>query len=164
MPTTVATIDALKAYRNDASGIFVHKVYNLLIVNGRFADNNIGVDLDRTEGVVIRDTVVVGESASYRTLMARQTVGPICRKRKLVGVDLHTWHLFMNHGGITIQNVNLSGFHNVTCKHPSTIHMDDMVSFFLSNSVKEVSLPTLILVCFLSKMFAFVDVSQTLTT
>ena len=128
MPTTIATIDGLKAYRNDASGIFVHKVYNLVIANGLFADNNVGVDIDRAEGIVVRDTVIIGESDSYRNLMARQTVGIVCRQRELKGLDLHTWKLLKEFGGATIMNVKFSGFGKVACNFPSSIHMDDMVS------------------------------------
>lgn len=95
------------------------KIYNLIISNELFVDNNIGVDLDRTEGVIVRDTVITGESASYRALMARQKVK----------ADLHTWHLFQDHGGITIKNVKFAGFSNVACTKPYTIHMDNMVSF-----------------------------------
>ena len=52
MPNTIATIDGLKSYRNDASGIFFHKCYNIIITNGFFADNNIGVDIDRALGLL----------------------------------------------------------------------------------------------------------------
>ena len=135
MPNTIATIDGLKAYRNDASGIFVHKNYNIVIVNGLFADNNIGVDIDRAQGIAVSDTVIIGESASYRQLMARQPVGTVCSRGELKGLDLHTWKLDKEHGGVTITNVDFSGFSKAACDFPSSIHMDDMVSLDLLRSL-----------------------------
>jgi hypothetical protein len=128
MPNTVASIVGLKAYRNDASGIFVHRSYNIVISNGLFADNNIGVDIDRAEAVVVRDTVIIGESPSYRQLMARQTVGEVCKQRTLKGLDLHTWKVNTDRNGVKITNVDLSGFKNVACDFASSIHIDDHVS------------------------------------
>jgi hypothetical protein len=134
MPNTIATIDGLKSYRNDASGIFVHKCYNIIITNGFFADNNIGVDIDRAQGVVVRDTVIIGESDSYRKLMARQTVAEVCRQGRLKGLDLFTWKLDKERGAVTVTNVDISGFSNVACDSPSSIHMDDMVGLILARS------------------------------
>ena len=130
MPTMVATIDALKAYRNDASGIFVHKNHNISIARGLFADNNIGIDIDRAEGIAISNTVIIGESPSYRLLMARQNVKTVCIGSRLKGLDLHTWKLDRN-GGVYVTNVTFSGFTNVACTFPSTIHMDDLVRYSL---------------------------------
>ena len=91
IPSTLATFEGLKFYRNSATGIFVHRSSNILITNSHFADNNIGIDLDRTDGIEVQNTVVIGESASYRSLIARQSVDRVCRNDQdqwLVGIDL----------------------------------------------------------------------------
>ena len=128
MPVVTATLEGLKAYRNDASGIFIHRCHNIVLSDSLFADNNIGVDIDRAEGIEVHDTVIIGESESYLQLMARQTVGKVCRQRKLKGLDLHTWKLHKEEGGVSITNVDFSGFSNTACDFPSAIHMDDNVS------------------------------------
>lgn len=44
-PDELATFFGLKAYRNDASGIFAHNVNNFNIDGSHFADNNLGIDV-----------------------------------------------------------------------------------------------------------------------
>jgi hypothetical protein len=130
-PTTIATIDGLIAHRNNASGIFIHRCQNIVVTNGLFADNNIGVDIDRAAGIVVSDTVIIGESESYRQLMARQTVEPVCRRHEkvIVGLDLDTWKVDEEFAGAKIINVDFSGFSNVTCRDSASIRFDDLVSW-----------------------------------
>lgn len=133
-PTSLATFDGLRIYRNAATGIFVHRSSNILILNSHFADNNIGIDLDRTEGIEVRNAVVIGESASYRSLMARQSVERVCRNmqdRWLIGIDLHTWKKDKTLAGATLSNVTLSGFKNVQCLNSASIKYDSHVSYLI---------------------------------
>jgi len=52
-----------------------------------FSDNYLGVDIDRTDGVIFRDSVIIGESGSYRQLKARQKgVGNVCRNKRIIGI------------------------------------------------------------------------------
>ena len=129
-PSTVATFEGLQLYRNAATGIFVHRSSNILITNSHFADNNLGIDLDRTEGVEVRNTVVIGESASYRSLMARQSVERVCRNeqdRWLIGIDLHSWKKEKAIAGASLSNITLSGFKNVQCPNSASIRYDSQV-------------------------------------
>jgi hypothetical protein len=130
-PTEMVTFEGLKLHRNAASGIFVHRCQNIRIVDSLFADNNIGIDVDRAEGVEVSNTVIIGESNSYRLLMARQAVQRVCRDsqdRWLVGIDLHTWKKEKAWAGATFSNVTLSGFTNVACPNSASINFDGMVS------------------------------------
>ena len=132
-PSTSATFEGLRLYRNSATGIFVHRSSNILITNSHFADNNIGIDLDRTDGIEVRNTVVIGESDSYRGLMSRQVVERVCRNsqdRWLVGIDLHTWKTGKENAGATLSNLTLSGFMNVQCPNSASIRYDSQVSDF----------------------------------
>jgi len=47
IPDSQAHFIGLKAYRNDATGIFVHNVNNFAIEGSHFADNNLNVDIVR---------------------------------------------------------------------------------------------------------------------
>ena len=130
-PSNLATLDGLRLYRNAATGIFVHRSSNILITNSHFADNNIGIDLDRTDGIEVRNTVVIGESASYRGLMSRQSVERVCRNnqdRWLIGIDLHTWKKEKEYAGASLSNITLSGFKNVQCLNSASIRYDSQVS------------------------------------
>ena len=126
-PTETAKIDGLKSYRNDVRGIFFHKCRNIVLVNGLFADNILGVDIDRAEGIEVRDTVIIGQSESFRTLMARQpSAKPPCL---LKGLELHTWKIDYKYAGSQITNVDFSGFGDlVTCQMSYIIHYDYYVS------------------------------------
>lgn len=44
----------------------LHKNHNYIIEDSLFADNNINVDVDRTDGVLVRRTIIIGETESYR--------------------------------------------------------------------------------------------------
>ena len=142
MPKAMTPLDGLRSYRNDGSGIFLHRNNNLSIVNGLFADNNLGIDIDRAEGIEVHDTVIIGESESFLTLMARQpTVEPVCRNDgTLKGIDLHTWKHALEFAGAKISNVEFSGFGNSgRCKKPSTISFDPLVSFNQSSDANRLS-------------------------
>jgi hypothetical protein len=128
LPEQIAVFDGIKLFRNDASGMFLHKNYNILVQNSLFADNNIGIDIDRAEGIEIRDTVIIGESQSYRRLMERQDVGPVCSQRKVVGIDLHTWTIFQGYGGSNLRNIDFEGFSNTACPIPRALNIDEHVS------------------------------------
>jgi hypothetical protein len=114
----------------------VHRSENIIITNSHFADNDIGIDLDRTEGIDVRNTVVIGESNSYKNLMIRQpTVKRVCRDnqdRWLIGIDLHTWKKVKSFAGATLTNITLSGFKNVKCPNSASIHYDDQVSNWMT--------------------------------
>ena len=105
----------------------MHKNHNYVIEDSLFADNNIGVDIDRTDGAIVRRTVIIGVSDSYKLLMARQDVQRICnsQNRKLIGLDLHTWTLYNQEGGAYLEDISLSGFDDddSACDRMS-IHVD----------------------------------------
>jgi hypothetical protein len=88
-PTDMTTFGGLKMYRNYSSGIFLHKCHSIKVDNGLF--DNIGIDIDRAKGIQVKNTIIIGESNSYRILMKRQpTVNPVCSRNSLNGIDLHT--------------------------------------------------------------------------
>ena len=120
----------LKVYRNDAVGIFIHRCHNLRIDQGLFADNNIGIDLDRAEGIEVTNTQVIGMSPSYQALMERQPgVEAICDRNERVGIDLHTWQKEIDFIGAKISNVVMSGFSDdPNCAKPSSLRFDEFVS------------------------------------
>jgi hypothetical protein len=124
----------LKVYRNMASGIFIHRCHNLTIDQGLFADNNnIGIDLDRAEGIEVTNTTVIGLSPLYGSLMTNQVgVAPVCDRNERVGIDLHTWQKEIDFIGAKISNVAMSGFTrddpNNKCTTPSSLRFDKFVS------------------------------------
>jgi hypothetical protein len=129
-PDAKTPFTGLKVYRNDASGIFIHRCHNIVIDQGLFADNNIGIDLDRAEGINVTNTEVIGMSPSYQALMTRQPgVEAICERNERVGIDLHTWQKEIDLIGAKISNVVMSGFgSDPKCITPSSLRFDDFVS------------------------------------
>jgi G8 domain len=131
-PTSLTSFSGLKIYRNDAVGMFIHRCENILLENSLFADNNIGVDHDRSEGIVMRNLKVIGQSPLYEALMARQPgVKPVCFRGERVGIDLHTWQKEIEvYAGAKISNVDISGFSpsDPNCATPSSVRFDILVS------------------------------------
>lgn len=132
-PSTMTPFRGLKVYRNNAVGMFIHRCHNLRIEYGLFADNNMGIDLDRAEGIEVTNTEVIGMSPSYKALMERQPgVAPICDRNERVGIDLHTWQKEIDFIGAKISNVVMSGFaDDPNCAKPSSLRFDEFVRCFL---------------------------------
>jgi hypothetical protein len=131
-------------YRNDAVGIFIHRCQNIRVENGLFADNNIGIDLDRAEGIEVKNTEVIGQSPSYESLMARQPgVEPVCNQNQRIGIDLHTWQKEMAFLGAKVSNIKMSGFslNDTDCATPKSLRFDpgvrvnDLDSFSFPDSI-----------------------------
>ena len=85
------------------------------------------MQLERNEAIEVSDTVIVGESNSYRALMARQVVDKVCYRRKLQGIQLHTWQN-IRAPGVKISNVTFTNVNNVACDTQSIFHFSDQVS------------------------------------
>jgi hypothetical protein len=127
----MATLEGLKIYRNIGSGIVVHRCHNITVANSLFADNYIGIDIDRAEGIEVQKTIIVGESDSYRTLMARQNVEPACDPRSgdQIGLQLYTWKVNTILAGAKITDVEFHGFDDTSaCDKVSSVAFDDQVS------------------------------------
>lgn len=135
-PDSLTSFSGLKIYRNDAVGIFIHRCHNILLENSLFADNNMGVDHDRAEGIVIRNIKIIGQTALYEELMARQPgVRPVCFRNERVGIDLHTWQKEIEvFAAAKISNVDISGFNpnDPNCATPSSVRFDILVRCLVS--------------------------------
>lgn len=122
-----AIVSGLKAYRNQGSGMFVHKVHNFQINGALVADNAaIGIDVDRAEAIDIQDSEIIGKSNEYMDLMARDaTVGEICSRNRVIGIDMHTWRLRNEESGaIQVRNVDINGYSDIECRDRWAISMD----------------------------------------
>lgn len=128
-PTKLAIFDGLRVYRNVGVGIFIHRCHNILIENSVVADNHIGIDIDRAEGIDVKNTTIIGESESYRTMRKRQVVSSVCsRQGNLIGLDLHTWKSNLSLAGASIVDVDFQDFdRRSNCKTSSSIAFDTNV-------------------------------------
>jgi hypothetical protein len=133
----MTSFTGLKVYRNDAVGIFIHRCHNLRVDRGLFADNNMGIDLDRAEGIEVTNTEIIGMSPSYKALLARQPgLEAVCDRNERVGIDLHTWQKEIDFIGAKISNVTLSGFGpDPQCARPSSLRFDPFVSFHVCGTI-----------------------------
>lgn len=129
-PIQTARLERLKVYRNANKGIEIHRVHNFAVVDSLFADNNVGIDVDRAEDIYVENVVIMGESESYRQLMERETVEWVCRNQRLIGLELHSWKLDEERGGLTVNNITFSGFTGALCRRPHSIFMDRLVRRF----------------------------------
>ena len=126
-----------KAYRNAGTGVFIHKVHNFELAGALLSDNDLGVDLDRSEAIKVSDTIIIGMSDSYSNLMGREGgTQKICSGQgRAIGIDLHSWRLRNVEGGFDINGIDILGFGGIDCRNLSAIRMD---SFTLKQGVFEV--------------------------
>ena len=124
--STESIFSGLKAYRNTGTGIFIHKVQYFELTGALFSDNDKSIDLDRSEGIEVSNTTIIGMSESFSNLMARETgIGKICSDQgRASGIELHSWRLRNIEGGFKLSNVDIRGFGDLDCRDPSAIQMD----------------------------------------
>ena len=77
-PEIPAFFKNLKSYRNRQSGVFIHNSRNIIIESGVFADNLIGIDVDRFPTCSILDATIVGYSSEYRALVEKINLHRLC--------------------------------------------------------------------------------------
>jgi hypothetical protein len=132
LPDLMQTIEGLKSYRNDEAGVFFHITRNIKVVGALVADNkNIGIDIDRADAITVCDSVVVGESASYSDLIDHQGAGLLCAFDTIYGIELHAWKYDHSDDGVTIKNVDFTGFIDNHCLDSLPFHIDNNVSILL---------------------------------
>lgn len=99
------------------------------------------MDIDRAEGIGVRRTTIIGESESYKELRARQSNVPsVCYRRRVTGVDIHTWTIFKGYGGTEFDTIKFSGFSDTGCRESYTMNMDDHVRFICCFRTKRIAL------------------------
>ena len=129
LPDTQQTFENLKSYRNDVAGVFLHITHNVKFVGLWTADNkNVGVDIDRSDAIIISNSTIIGASDGYVELMNAQKFDGACRLEGLRGIELHTWKNDPDETSPTIiENVVFQGFnHSTACPNASVpLHFDD---------------------------------------
>lgn len=129
LPEQVQTLGGLKSYRNDGAGLFLHITKNIVVERSIFADNrNIGIDIDRADGISVLNSQVIGLSDSFRDLLSDQDARPSCVEDAQYGIEFHTWKHDPANVGTTIRNVTISNFINVSCPIATPFHVDNTVS------------------------------------
>ena len=73
-----AVFKDLKSYRNRNSGVFIHNSRNIAIAGGVFADNRIGIDVDRSPTCSVTNATIIGLSPEYRSLSTQASLRKHC--------------------------------------------------------------------------------------
>ena len=94
----------MKIYRNKGSGVFFHNSGLLLIQGGTFADNRIGIDVDRAHSLRIIGSHIVGVTPSFaESVSSSGKTGHCPSMYPVIGVQLHSSQV----GGTTASGVIL---------------------------------------------------------
>ena len=119
----------MKAYRN-SKDVFFHRTSNVAVIGGIFADSNVAIDIDRSEGVRVDGAEIVGESDSYRKLMLSNRLDSFVCFAPHIGIELYTakTEYEYENKNIVIENVRFSGFGHIACNDALIFSMDDTVS------------------------------------
>jgi hypothetical protein len=125
-PNQEATLLGAKSYRN-ANGLFIHLSRNIVVQGGLFADNVIGIDIDKDDAIRVVGAKVIGESDSFRNLMlAKKLDKQVCNSPH-IGIELHTELRTAKDTGIAISDVVFSGFGHIPCSDAVPFSMDSSV-------------------------------------
>lgn len=124
-----AHFTGLKLYRNREDGFFVHVCTNLVIEDSLFADNGLGLDLDRSDNILVRNVTIVGVSDSYRRQDQDQNMPGVCHRRSIIGLEMHTYgRREHERDGIALEDIRFEGFEGTGCRTSQAIRVDNNVS------------------------------------
>ena len=115
IPRQEAVFTELVSFRNRRDGVFFHNSINLALVDSILADNQKQIDIDRAENVRVENTLIVGQSELFRSLIEKQGIESNCRSDGIIGIDLHTFSRFAGDNGPHLRNINFQDFHDTDC-------------------------------------------------
>jgi hypothetical protein len=118
VPDEQAVFLGLKSYRNNGDGIFMHLSHNLAVDGALLVDNAMGMALDESDNLQIRNSEIVGQSALYQS----QGLASVCRGSSMVGIQLQPLTLKGSNGAI-MKNLTFSGFTNTICSDSTIFNL-----------------------------------------
>jgi hypothetical protein len=96
------------------------------VVASVFADNQLGVDIDRADNIVLRDTIFIGLSASYSDILERQNLEQHVCSESHIGLEIHT-HRELSRNGLQVEDCTFTGYAHIPCKDVVPLRLDDTV-------------------------------------
>jgi hypothetical protein len=118
-------------------GLFLHISSNIIVEGGLFADNGVGIDLERTisPAIQLSNIKILGESQSFRDLVSSKGLDDVCHTQynsydHNVGIEMRTWKNEIGDAGSVWENIDFSGFNHSSCKYSQPISLDYTVSHF----------------------------------
>lgn len=140
-PTELAHFTGIKAYRNVKTGLYLHISSTIQVEDSIFADNGLGIDLERTLSPAIRlkNITIIGETQSYKNNVRLKGLGNVCHSqhnanKHNTGVEIRTWKSEVGTTGSIWDDVRFSGFDHGTCLYAQPISLDytvSVVSYFV---------------------------------
>lgn len=124
----------MKSYRNRGSGLFLHNSGFFLIQGGIFADNRIGIDVDRAHSLRIIGSQFVGVTPSFADLVGNAghcRVGGMMMNYAVLGVQLHSQRSGgTSITGVVLQDLSFAHFGEDTqCPGSSALGVDPKENF-----------------------------------
>lgn len=122
----------MKSYRNRGGGIFLHNSGRLSIQGGVFADNRVGIDIDRAHSVRIVGSHLVGVTPSFAELVSSSGKTGHCPSMSpVIGVQLHSFPIGGNAvTGAILQDLSFAHFGEGTrCPGSSALGVDPNENF-----------------------------------
>lgn len=93
-----------------------------------FADNAVGIDIDRSEDFVLRNNTFIGQSDSYRRILEQNRLDRHVCSASHVGLEIHTHRDKIIHNGLVVNDCSFTGYAQLPCEDAIPIRMDDKVS------------------------------------
>lgn len=103
---------------------------SVTVASGQFADNRKSIIVYHSENVTIKDTTLVGMTSETRQLEATQhgkTLLCSDRRAMLIGIELDSFNFRRSRGGLTLDNLRVTGFSDVLCRE-NAFRVDSEVS------------------------------------
>lgn len=103
-----------------------HRSSNIHVVASIFADNQVGVDIDRADNIVLRDTTFIGQSPTYQEIFERQNLGRGVCSEPHIGLEIHT-HRDQSTSGLQVEDCRFVGYAHLPCDDAVPLRLDETV-------------------------------------
>jgi len=117
-----------KSYRNKLFGIYLYNGNNISVHGGVFADNLIGIDVNLSDNVVVKDLSIHGYSPEFRASAAKSgttNVHCVHKSSGLTGLRLHPNLRSTSGSGTSVDSVTFDDFSNsMGCWYNNAIVMN----------------------------------------
>lgn len=138
--TTNILLDGMQAYRNSGPGLLITNSENVVVDGCTFSDNRGNIDVHRSETILINNTSIVGMSRELQLLEATQQIGlssVLCPNQQtyLSAVEMNSFTRSQQGNGLSLKNLDISGFSNLDKCKECVISVDAEVGLKIVPSI-----------------------------
>lgn len=115
-PSSGAILSGIKSYRNWRDGIYFQSTGGIVVDDGVFSDNLMGIEIDRNcENITVKNSKIIGYSDLYKSQVSQGGFSSHCPAyMPLIGVQLQSYLLSRDSIGCSLSSIQFSNFDGIS--------------------------------------------------